>query len=100
MGLAAFNRMRREQAEREAKEQEEEEDVQEKPINKMTVNELREKLSSLGVNAEESAKKAELISLLESVLLIDSKQADQQEDIKQNGDESTQDESTEQQQPE
>jgi len=98
MGLAAFNRMRREQAEREAKEQEEE--VQEKPINKMTVNELREKLSSLGVNAEESAKKAELISLLESVLLIDSKQADQQEDIKQNGDESTQDESTEQQQPE
>ena len=98
MGLAAFNRMRREQAEREAKEQEE--DVQEKPINKMTVNELREKLSSLGVNAEESAKKAELISLLESVLLIDSKQADQQEDIKQNGDESTQDESTEQQQPE
>ena len=98
MGLAAFNRMRREQAEREAKEQEEE--VQEKPINKMTVNELREKLSSLGVNAEESAKKAELISLLKSVLLIDSKQADQQEDIKQNGDESTQDESTEQQQPE
>ena len=98
MGLAAFNRMRREQAEREAKEQEEE--VQEKPINKMTVNELREKLSSLGVNAEESAKKAELISLLESVLLIDSKQADQQEDIEQNGDESTQDESTEQQQPE
>ena len=98
MGLAAFNRMRREQTEREAKEQEEE--VQEKPINKMTVNELREKLSSLGVNAEESAKKAELISLLESVLLIDSKQADQQEDIEQNGDESTQDESTEQQQPE
>ena len=98
MGLAAFNRMRREQAEREAKEQGEE--VQEKPINKMTVNELREKLSSLGVNAEESAKKAELISLLESVLLIDSKQADQQEDIEQNGDESTQDESTEQQQPE
>ena len=98
MGLAAFNRMRREQAEREAKEQEE--DVQEKPINKMTVNELREKLSSLGVSAEESAKKAELIGLLESVLLIDSKQADQQEDIEQNGDESTQDESTEQQQPE
>lgn len=98
MGLAAFNRMRREQAEREAKEQEE--DVQEKPINKMTVNELREKLSSLGVNAEESAKKAELIGLLESVLLIDSKQADQQEDIEQNGDESTQDESAEQQQPE
>ena len=98
MGLAAFNRMRREQAEREAKEQEEE--VQEKPINKMTVNELREKLSSLGVNAEESAKKTELIGLLESVLLIDSKQADQQEDIEQNGDESTQDESTEQQQPE
>ena len=98
MGLAAFNRMRREQAEREAKEQKEE--VQEKPINKMTVNELREKLSSLGVNAEESAKKAELIGLLESVLLIDSKQADQQEDIEQNGDESTQDESTEQQQPE
>lgn len=98
MGLAAFNRMRREQAEREAKEQEEE--VQEKPINKMTVNELREKLSSLGVSAEESAKKAELIGLLESVLLIDSKQADQQEDIEQNGDESTQDESTEQQQPE
>ena len=98
MGLAAFNRMRREQAEREAKKQEEE--VQEKPINKMTVNELREKLSSLGVNAEESAKKAELIGLLESVLLIDSKQADQQEDIEQNGDESTQDESTEQQQPE
>ena len=98
MGLAAFNRMRREQAEREAKEQEE--DVQEKPINKMTVNELREKLSSLGVNAEESAKKAELIGLLESVLLIDSKQADQQEDIEQNGDGSTQDESTEQQQPE
>mgnify|MGYP003592785169 FL=1 len=74
MGLAAFNRMRCEQAEREAKEQEEE--VQEKPINKMTVNELREKLSSLGVNAEESAKKTELIGLLESVLLIDSKQAD------------------------
>lgn len=98
MGLAAFNRMRREQAEREAKEQEEE--VQEKPINKMTVNELREKLSSLGVNAEESAKKAELISLLESVLLIDSKQADQQEDIEQNNDKSTQDESTEEQQPE
>ena len=98
MGLAAFNRMRREQAEREAKEQEE--DVQEKPINKMTVNELREKLSSLGVNAEESAKKAELIGLLESVLLIDSKQADQQEDIEQNNDESAQDESTEQQQPE
>ena len=98
MGLAAFNRMRREQAEREAKEQEEE--VQEKPINKMTVNELREKLSSLGVSAEESAKKAELIGLLESVLLIDSRQADQQEDIEQNGDESTQDESTEQQQPE
>ena len=98
MGLAAFNRMRREQAEREAKEQEEE--VQEKPINKMTVNELREKLSSLGVNAEESAKKAELIGLLESVLLIDSKQADQQEDIEQNNDESAQDESTEQQQPE
>ena len=98
MGLAAFNRMRREQAEREAKEQEE--DVQEKLINKMTVNELREKLSSLGVNAEESAKKAELISLLESVLLIDSKQADQQEDIEQNNDESTQDESTEEQQPE
>ena len=98
MGLAAFNRMRREQAEREAKEQEEE--AQEKPINKMTVNELREKLSSLGVNAEESAKKAELIGLLESVLLIDSRQADQQEDIEQNGDESTQDESTEQQQPE
>lgn len=98
MGLAAFNRMRREQAEREAKEQEEE--VQEKPINKMTVNELREKLSSLGVNAEESAKKAELIGLLESVLLIDSRQADQQENIEQNGDESTQDESTEQQQPE
>lgn len=98
MGLAAFNRMRREQAEREAKEQEE--DVQEKPINKMTVTELREKLSSLGVNAEESAKKAELISLLESVLLIDSKQADQQEDIEQNNDKSTQDESTEQQQPE
>ena len=95
MGLAAFNRMRREQAEREAKEQEE--DVQEKPINKMTVNELREKLSSLGVNAEESAKKAELIGLLESVLLIDSKQADQQEDIEQNNDESAQDESTEQQ---
>ena len=98
MGLAAFNRMRREQAEREAKEQEEE--VQEKPINKMTVNELREKLSSLGVSAEESAKKAELIGLLKSVLLIDSKQTDQQEDIEQNGDESTQDESTEQQQPE
>ena len=98
MGLAAFNRMRREQAEREAKEQEEE--VQEKPINKMTVAELREKLSSLGVNAEESAKKAELIGLLESVLLIDSKQADQQEDIEQNNDESTQDESTEEQQPE
>lgn len=98
MGLAAFNRMRREQAEREAKEQEEE--VQEKPINKMTATELREKLSSLGVNAEESAKKAELIGLLESVLLIDSQQADQQEDIEQNGDESTQDESTEQQQPE
>lgn len=98
MGLAAFNRMRREQAEREAKKQEE--GVQEKPINKMTVTELREKLSSLGVNAEESAKKAELIGLLESVLLIDSKQADQQEDIEQNGDESTQDESTEQQQPE
>ena len=98
MGLAAFNRMRREQAEREAKEQEEE--VQEKPINKMTVAELREKLSSLGVNAEESAKKAELIGLLESVLLIDSRQADQQENIEQNGDESTQDESTEQQQPE
>ena len=98
MGLAAFNRMRREQAEREAKEQGEE--VQEKPINKMTVTELREKLSSLGVNAEESAKKAELIGLLESVLLIDSRQADQQEDIEQNGDESTQDESTEQQQPE
>ena len=98
MGLAAFNRMRREQAEREAKEQEEE--VQEKPINKMTVNELREKLSSLGVSAEESAKKAELIGLLESVLLIDSKQADQQEDIEQNNDESTQNESTEQQQPE
>ena len=98
MGLAAFNRMRREQAEREAKEQEEE--VQEKPINKMTVNELREKLSSLGVSAEESAKKAELIGLLESVLLIDSRQADQQENIEQNGDESTQDESTEQQQPE
>ena len=98
MGLAAFNRMRREQAEREAKEQEGE--VQEKPINKMTVNELREKLSSLGVNAEESAKKAELIGLLESVLLIDSRQADQQENIEQNGDESTQDESTEQQQPE
>ena len=97
MGLA-FSRMRREQAEREAKEQEKE--VQEKPINKMTVNELREKLSSLGVNAEESAKKAELIGLLESVLLIDSRQADQQEDIEQNGDESTQDESTEQQQPE
>ena len=98
MGLAAFNRMRREQAEREAKEQGEE--VHEKPINKMTVNELREKLSSLGVNAEESAKKAELIGLLESVLLIDSKQADQQEDIEQNNDESTQDESTEEQQPE
>ena len=98
MGLAAFNRMRREQAEREAKEQGEE--VQEKPINKMTVNELREKLSSLGVNAEESTKKAELIGLLESVLLIDSKQADQQEDIEQNNDESTQDESTEEQQPE
>ena len=98
MGLAAFNRMRREQAEREAKKKEEE--VQEKPINKMTVTELREKLSSLGVNAEESAKKAELIGLLESVLLIDSRQADQQEDIEQNGDESTQDESTEQQQPE
>ena len=98
MGLAAFNRMRREQAEREAKEQEEK--VQEKPINKMTVAELREKLSSLGVNAEESAKKAELIGLLESVLLIDSRQADQQENIEQNGDESTQDESTEQQQPE
>ena len=98
MGLSSFNRMRQEQAEREAKEQEE--DVQEKPINKMTVNELREKLSSLGVNAEESAKKAELIGLLESVLLTDSKQADQQEDIEQNGDESTQDESAEQQQPE
>lgn len=98
MGLAAFNRMRREQAEREAKKQEEE--VQEKPINKMTVNELREKLSSLGVSAEESTKKAELIGLLESVLLIDSKQADQQEDIEQNNDESTQDESTEEQQPE
>ena len=98
MGLAAFNRMRREQAEREAKEQEEE--VQEKPISKMTVAELREKLSSLGVNAEESAKKAELIGLLESVLLIDSKQADQQEDIEQNNDESTQDESAEEQQPE
>lgn len=98
MGLAAFNRMRREQAEREAKEQEEE--VQEKPINKMTVVELREKLSSLGVNAEESTKKAELIGLLESVLLIDSKQADQQEDIEQSNDESTQDESTEEQQAE
>ena len=98
MGLAAFNRVRREQAEREAKEHEEE--VQEKPINKMTVAELREKLSSLGVNAEESAKKAELIGLLESVLLIDSQQADQQEDIEQNNDESTQDESTEEQQPE
>ena len=98
MGLAAFNRMRREQAEREAKEQEKE--VQEKPINKMTVAELREKLSSLGVNAEESAKKAELIGLLESVLLIDSRQADQQEDIEQNNDESAQDESTEEQQPE
>lgn len=98
MGLAAFNRMRREQAEREAKEQEEE--VQGRSINKMTVTELREKLSSLGVNAEESAKKAELIGLLESVLLIDSRQADQQEDIEQNGDESTQDESTEEPQPE
>lgn len=64
MGLAAFNRMRREAAEREAKAKQE----AEKPVEKMIVKELKEELLKHGIQAEESAKKADLVVLLESVL--------------------------------
>lgn len=60
--------MRREAAERLAQEALE----NEKPVDKMNVKELREKLVSLGINPDDSAKKADLIGLLESVLNIDS----------------------------
>jgi len=68
MGLAAFNRMRREAAEREVKAKQE----AEKPIEKMTIKELKEELLKHGIQAEESAKKADLVALLESVSNPDS----------------------------
>lgn len=65
--------MRREAAEREAKSAEQEQTI-DKPIEKMNVKELREKLVSLGVNPEDSAKKPKLVGLLESVLNLDSRE--------------------------
>ncbi|WP_373350915.1 hypothetical protein [Acinetobacter bereziniae] len=80
MGLASFNRMRREAAEREAKSAEQEQTI-DKPVDKMNVKELREKLVSLGVNPEDSAKKPELIGLLESALNLDSHGNQNAEDV-------------------
>lgn len=59
MGLAAFNRMRRLNAEKEKEKEKEKND-----FSKLKVEELKAKLAELGVEIPDGANKAELVALL------------------------------------
>ncbi|OBX06188.1 HeH/LEM domain-containing protein [Gallibacterium genomosp. 3] len=61
MGLAAFNRMRR--LKNEANKQDNQED-----LSKLKVDELKSKLTELGVDIPEKAKKEDLVKLLQDAL--------------------------------
>ena len=67
MGLAAFNRMRREQAEREAKEAAE---AKNEPLNvdEMTIDEVKEKLSDLDVKYPPKTGEAKLKERLKDAI--------------------------------
>ena len=67
MGLAAFNRMRREQAEREAKEAAE---AKNEPLNvdEMTIDEVKEKLADLDVKYPPKTGEAKLKERLKDAI--------------------------------
>lgn len=83
MGLAAFNRMRREQAEREAKAkqeaaQEADQSIEKpkSPNNDLTVAQIKEKLGVLNIEFGKSAKKDELLALLDEAEVAANKPKD------------------------
>lgn len=79
MGLAAFNRMRREQAEREAKAKQEADQSTEKPKSPnddLTVPQIKEKLEALNIEFAKSAKKDELLALLDEAEAVANKPKD------------------------
>lgn len=93
MGLAAFNRMRREQAERESKKQEvekqpEQENKLKSPNDALTVPQIKEKLEALGVEFAKSGKKDELLVLLDAVEANQSQQHNQSDDQNKGADQS------------
>ena len=67
MGLAAFNRMRRERAEAEKQAK----DATSKPIDKMTVAELEEMAKEKNLEGFENMKKAELVAALTELVVKD-----------------------------
>ena len=87
MGLAAFNRMRREQAEREAKAKQEVQEQFEQTVNTskspnddLTVPQIKEKLEALNIEFNAKAKKDELLALLDEA---EAKQEKPQDDSDQ-----------------
>lgn len=93
MGLAAFNRMRREQAERESKKQEvekqpEQENKLKSPNDALTVPQIKEKLEALKIEFAKSGKKDELLILLDAAEVNQNQQNNQSGDQNQGADQS------------
>lgn len=93
MGLAAFNRMRREQAERESKKQEvekqpEQENKLKSPNDALTVPQIKEKLEALKIEFAKSGKKDELLVLLDVAEANQNHQKNQSDDQNQGADQS------------
>lgn len=93
MGLASFNRMRREAAEKIKLETEQHIDKPKSPNSDLTTPQIKEKLDALGVAYIKSAKKDELLALLDDA---EANQENSNNDSEQAEDESQQ----EDQQPE
>ncbi|HDR1805533.1 TPA: hypothetical protein QB641_002002 [Pasteurella multocida] len=72
MGLAAFNRMRRLQAEQ----QDVEEEQSDSDNSKLKVEEIKARLTELGVEFDPSLKKPELLALLNETLATNQEKGD------------------------
>lgn len=97
MGLAAFNRMRREQAEREAKAKQEDDqevveqaeqpeqvvDTPKSPNDDLTIPQIKEKLEASNIEFNAKAKKDELLVLLDEAEAKQEKPQDDSEEDQQ-----------------
>lgn len=92
MGLAAFNRMRREAEEKAAQESDQSTETPKSPNNDLTAPQIKEKLGVLNIEFAKSAKKDELLVLLDEAeaAVNKPKEGDQSQDDQDQDDNQTQ----------